>query len=762
MRSFKVLLALALFTTISFGQSRNYYPDNSIKVFTGSIEQNLAWCGGFNNPQFTMGDINNDGKQDLVVYESFKGVKTFINSGIAGTPVYTYAPEYALNFPPVYNYLVLADINCDNVPDLIHEGSSGYSIYKGYYNSLNRLCFSYLKDLYYYNDVHLPGGVNAFNNPQDIPAIVDVDNDGDLDFISYDILGGYLNWYRNMKAEHSLPCDSLEIYLWDRCWGKSYQGFYRTHMLERSCDNSGLHRSSDTAARTTHSGNTPCLFDWDMDGDYDYLDGSVSFNEMTFMKNGRIEYSSVDSMVAQDTTWQTGGHTISLPTWPAAFNIDIDQDGKKDLLIAPNATNASENYKCVWFYRNQTTPGSPNWQFMSDTCLIDKTVDAGTAAYPAFFDYDRDGKPDMFVGSDGYMQSSGLLRSRISYYHNTSTTGTPSFTLVTKDFLQMDTFAFQGAAPTFGDIDRDGLVDMLVGHTNGTITYYKNTASLPSAQPIWIPQQITLRDSAGTVINVGGKATPFVYDVDKDLKKDLVIGNMYGTLQYYRNVSTFPGNISLKLINQKLGNIKADPNQLFNCNSVPFIGRVDSTGRDYLLLGSNSGNIYRFDSIASGDTTLTYPMLDSQFAFVDSTYLLYNHPGSQFGVYGNLRSAPAIADVDGDGDYEMVVGTVLGGLNLYKRKIDPFLSVQDPAPVGLLNIYPNPASNSITINWSASDRGNLTITITDLSGRTYATINCNATQGHATTDISALANGMYIVNMIGADTRYYGKLTIVR
>jgi hypothetical protein len=35
------------------------------------------------------------------------------------------------------------------------------------------------------------------------------------------------------------------------------------------------------------------------------------------------------------------------------------------------------------------------------------------------FDYDKDGKLDLFVGSDGYYQSTGLLRSKVLYYQAT-------------------------------------------------------------------------------------------------------------------------------------------------------------------------------------------------------------------------------------------------------------------------------------------------------------------------------------------------------
>src|SRR4051812_47292310 len=82
-------------------QGAVYLEDTTINV-TNPQAQNLplAWAGGFNNPQFTMGDLDHDGLNDLVVFEKFPNkIRTFINKGTAGNPNYVYAPHYAKNFP---------------------------------------------------------------------------------------------------------------------------------------------------------------------------------------------------------------------------------------------------------------------------------------------------------------------------------------------------------------------------------------------------------------------------------------------------------------------------------------------------------------------------------------------------------------------------------------------------------------------------------------------------------------------------------------
>ncbi len=759
MSRFYTLLSVLLLSGKLFAQEFYQY-DTTVKVYAYSRELQMPWCGGFNNPQFSEADLNHDGLQDLVAFEKGLGVMTLVNIGlVGGTPAYRYAPQYALNFPPAYDFLQLKDYNCDGIADMFNRGNDGFEVYKGYYNAGNELCFTFYRNLYYYNDVFSGGAANAFVNPGDIPAIADVDGDGDIDFVAYYITGGYMYYYKNMRVEDNLDCDSIRIKLKDRCWGKTYQGFYRTHQLGYSCNNNGLLRPAE---KVTHSGNSICLFDWDMDGDMDYLDGNVSFDELTFLKNGRLETTyPVDTMIDQDTLWQTGGKQVSLSTWPAAFNIDADQDSKKDLLIAPNAGSGSENYNCVWYYKNNSTSGTPSWQFMSDSFLVDRSIDLGTASYPMLFDYNKDGKLDLFVGSDGYRQTGGGLKSRLSLYKNTSSSGTTSFTLDTKDFAGMSVHSFDGAAPAAGDIDHDGKTDLILGHTNGTLSYFKNMAVSESVQPDWQPNQLVLKDIDGNTINVGGNAAPFIYDIDKDGRKDLIIGNIYGYLQFYHNESTTPGVIKLKLTNNKLGKAKSDPSQNFGNYAAPFIGKLDPSGTDYLLMGSNSGNLYQYTGFQTGDTTALYSLVDGRYSYIDSTLSLYNHPATTYGRYGNRRSTVAVGDIDGSGSYSLIKGNVRGGLEFYKRKV---YIAQVPLVYEncIVNLYPNPANEVLNISWKGVNEDLIKVSIVDVSGKVCMTKNFASTSGNSTLMIGHLATGVYICLLQSGACKYYSKFTVIR
>lgn len=763
MRSiWKAAVALSALALSGKIYAQEYYqPDTTVKVYAYNKKLNIPWCGGFNSPEFSNADLNHDGVLDLVVYERDRSVSTFINTGfVNGLPVYRYDPKYALTFPALRSYMLMADYNCDGITDLFHRGDDGITVFKGFYNASDQLCFDFYRSLMYYNDMLAGGPSQAYVNPSDIPGIADVDGDGDLDFTSYYISGGYMYYHRNMRVEDGLPCDSIRIKLVDRCWGKVEQGGERTHHLQYTCDNGGLLRSAE---KKTHPGNATCLLDIDMDGDIDYLDGSVSFNDVVFLKNGKAENSyPIDSFVAQDTTWQTGGKIVSMLSWPAPFNLFVDQDNKKDLIFAPNVYNGGENYKCAWYYKNLSTTGTANWQFQSDTFLVDQTIDVGSGSYPMLFDYDKDGKLDLLVGSDGYRQPSGLLRASMSYYRNTSTPGNPSFTLETKDVAGLYAQNFQGIVPTAGDMDNDGRSDLVVGHLDGKLSFFRNMAASETVAPDWQLTQLELMDETGAVINVDANAAPFIYDVDKDGKKDLVIGSTFGTLRYYQNVTLIPGTLKLRLINKTLGDAKVEPGQSYFIYSTPFIGKIDPSGIDQLLMGSNSGSIYRWSGIDSGDTTLTYTLMDSEYAYIDTTFNIARRP--TYGMYNNRRTSVTVGDIDGSGSYVLIKGNIRGGLEIYKRKVytaEPPV-YRDHVQV---KVYPNPANNALNISWSGindTEIRTVEASIIDITGRLCMEKTASTAQGLTQFTINDLPQGMYVCILRAGSGRYYSKFSIIR
>jgi len=746
----RLLCALLVAAPISlFAQSQGevYRPDTSFKVYAGGQEKTIAFGGGFNNAQLSLADVNNDGTKDLVVFEKMGNqVKVYINYGTAGAPDYRYREEYERNFPAIMNYMQLHDYNCDNVPDLFHRGITGFDVYRGYYNASSQLSFTHFKGLWHPNSAGT-SMVNAYCDPGDIPGIVDIDADGDLDFLAFSILGFRIQFYRNMRVEDGLPCDSIRVVLADKCWGDIFQDFERTHELNVPCTNRPADEDPATAlsgvAKTTlHTGNTLCFFDHEGDGDMDYLNGSISFSDIQFLKNGRVEGSlQEDLIVAQDTTWQSNGHIFNMPNWPSAFWLDYDQDGDRDIVITPHGQNVSENYNCVAWYRNTGSDAAPVFLYQGDTLLSRLTIDQGTGSYPMLYDYDKDGKTDLFVGGDGFFQPNGNLRAKIAYYRNTSTGSDLSFTLMNEDFLNIFAANHRGAYPAVGDLDNDGKDDLVVGHSNGKISFYKDTSAVTGA-PEWKLITDTLRDINNNNIDSTQFPAPFIYDIDKDGKKDLILGGSAGRLYCYLNEGN-TGELKLQHHSSYLGGVKADPQVYFGAYSAPFIGKLDNTGQDFLLVGSNSGILYRYTGFQNGNISTTYPRIDSGYSLINRSW----------GPNSGFRSVPAVADLDGDGKYEMVMGNILGGVKIYKQAIN--VGIEDPGSTAeTVKLYPNPAKDVLRIEWNETfSRGaDVSVSVYSVTGQYLGGQNFKGSLT-GTISLHGFAPGTYFCNIVTAGGR---------
>ncbi len=757
-----ILLLLPFCCTAQSGAKLVYQEDSSIKIFAYGSQRLLGWSGGFNAPQFAQADLNKDGLKDLVVFEAYDGViKTFLNRGTSTAAQYVYAPVFAKNFPVCADYLKLEDYNRDGIADLIHKGIGGFAVYKGYYNGQNQLCFNFYRELRY-NSPSIIGSVNAYSQPGDIPGVADVDGDGDLDFFGYNVTGGLITFYKNCQVELGLPKDSIRICVPSNCWGHALQAYYRTYLLgvvpahnSPYCDDFGtfscrMVNGQQMYKEARHQGNCMLVFDYDGDGDADLLDGNISFPDLQMLTNGRAQYGGTDSMISQDTLWQSGGHKLNLYQWPAAFYADADGDGKRDLLISPHDAAAGENYKTVVFYRNTGSAAAPQFTYQNDTFLVDKTVDMGTGSYPVLYDYNRDGRRDLFVGSDGFFTPGGTFRSRIAYYQNSVVNGVTRFTLVTNDFGGIGTQSFQGAAPAFGDLDGDGLDDMVIGHSDGTMSFYKNTAFGNNVQPQWTLSQLMLKGALNDTLDAGYYAAPLIYDMNKDGKPDLLVGNQSGRISYYQNAPA-AGQPGLTLGTNKLGDIETVPGNFAAGFSTIWIGKMDAAGPELLVCGNGAGNLLRYSGFQTGNVTAPYTLVDSNYNGIDV----------------GQRSAPAIGDADSDGVTDIILGNRLGGLNLFKLGPAPTTTgIAGYSPItGNCMMYPNPAHDEVVITWNdafAAPDAPLRVTLHNALGQIVLSSDGAASRRAVTLNVAGLPAGVYTCRIEAPGALQSLKLSVMR
>ena len=53
--------------------------------------------------------------------------------------------------------------------------------------------------------------------------------------------------------------------------------------------------------------------------------------------------------------------------FPAAYYLDVTNDGINDLIVATNTENNSENFESCWLYENIGQNNLPNFNFLQKT-----------------------------------------------------------------------------------------------------------------------------------------------------------------------------------------------------------------------------------------------------------------------------------------------------------------------------------------------------------------------------------------------------------
>ena len=450
----KTILACALVPNLLTAQVAITF-DPSVPVTQNGNQLPMAWSGGLNSPQFSDIDLNGDGLKDLFLFDrSGDKVITLLNNGQPGQASYTTTHAYDQVFPfdRLEQWALLRDYNGDGKEDIFSQTLGGFAVYK---NTSTGADLSFIEVDTLVRSNYVPTDANLYVVQVDIPGIEDIDGDGDLDVITFSIFGSYEEFHQNMSMELYGTADSLVFEVRNRCWGffsESLEG--NTMTLNNPCDynvpnpqmplhpptildTSGSSRA-ETGARDgsaggdrAHSGSTSLPIDLDGDGDKDLIIGDVMYKTLTALING----GDVDSayMTSQDTLFPSYDTPVQLDLFPAAFYEDVDNDGRRDLIVAPNSLSLAENQHGIRYYHNTGSDAAPVFDHQEDAFLQDRMLDFGEGAYPVPFDFDGDGLMDLLVSDYGYFVPSGPYPCKVAALRNTGTATAPAFTVVDTD-----------------------------------------------------------------------------------------------------------------------------------------------------------------------------------------------------------------------------------------------------------------------------------------------------------------------------------------
>jgi hypothetical protein len=706
----------------SITQAQTYVVDPLTIISESGRTLTAPFAGGLNNPQFWEAEVNNDGIPDLLVFDRNGGkVLPFVNGGESGIIDLEYRPELASNFPAMEYFVVTADYNCDGLEDIFTSFDDGIQVYQAVPES-DEVIYELAIEKLTYTEIGFSFDVSV--GIIDIPAFVDVNGDGDLDMLTFKLVGGFVDYFENQAVENGDDCGVMMLEHVNSCWGDFYEsGINKAVDLDSTCSESPAERSG------MHAGSTFLAFDQDADGDIDLALGDLSFDNINFLRNGGTP--ELAHISEQDTLYPNYSVPVSITTFPAPFLFDLDNNGHRDLIVAPNKDGFGFNTKNVWWYNNVATDDTYVFEFVHDSLLVMDMIDLGTGAHPFFFDHNADGLLDMVIGNYGYFEDGNFI-GRMALYENVGNSELPAFQLVTRNYSDLEIYGFRSLHPTFGDIDADGDIDLLIGEENGFIHLFKNTAGA-GATATFI---LTGPNFQG--IDVGKFSTPQLVDVNEDGLLDLIIGEENGNLNFYENQGTASEPVYV-LIDELWGGVDVRKPLTLTGYSAPWLMK-DADNSWMLYVGSLSGFIYQYDP--TDDFTGLFTKLTESFSGIDE------------GGYTTVT----LADISADGIPELLTGNDRGGITLY-RDASTIVAMNELTVHAGLQIFPNPGNG---LFYSKTEDGlPVTFQVYSMDGKWQMSGSISGSDVEVI-DMTKLANGVYfIVSQSTANGRRFSEKVIL-
>ncbi len=732
---FLYLLCSILTTTSALAQKAWFGFDTTTTVTRNGQVLRNPWAGGLNAAQISTMDLDGDGTDDLVAFDrSSQRVTTFLAD--AAAKIYRHAPSYEARFPDMANWMLLVDYDRDGIKDLFTHTPQGIKVYRKT-KTAETWTWKLFKPLL--NTVGFSGKINLLVVATDIPALVDADDDGDLDVVTFEILGNYLEMHQNMSMERYGVPDSLEFVRNGQCWGNFVKEHCNDFKMGFDCGSvETLARSADGGvpnARIMHAGNAVLLQDLNGDGRKDLLYGHVTCDNIARLVNtgtNRVgNFTSFDiDYPAQDP--------IRFDIFPAVYAEDVDFDGVKDLLAAPNVYanegNLMDFQSSVWYYHNAGTENNPRYEQRQKNFLQDQMIDIGESAAPAFFDVDGDGDQDMVVGTGGTRGETGF-RATLQLFRNVGDARTPRYEWTTGEYMALSqTLQLTGIKPQWADFNGDGVVDLGFAGTSFKgfeYRYVPNRASRNAAVQLDIKQAVTL--TLPPQVRSGDE--PFFYDTDNDGDLDLLVGTSQGNILYFKNTGT-AAQANYQLVDEKLGGIGANFTGRFvsiavadlDLDGQPDLLTADQTGTVRVLHQGTFGNWSRRDSI-----------------------IVQNGSGISAPRLGTYLHA-TITDYNADGKPDVALGTYEGGVRLLTNALPAVVTVLDPVPADKFMAYPNPAARYVRVRSLQA----AVLDIIAVDGRVLRSGIALEPDTETTLDIGSWSPGLYLFRA------QYGERVVVK
>lgn len=274
---------------------------------------------------------------------------------------------------------------------------------------------------------------------------------------------------------------------------------------------------------------------------------------------------------------------------------------------------------------------------------------------PNLVDLDNDGDFDLVLGHRGDL---------ILYFENIGNRTTPQFVQrhgEDNPFYGIDVGSY--SMPTLLDLDGDGDFDLAVGTYPGILVYFENIGN--SGSPLFMERAGT--DNPLIIINViyiddynfyGVLAIPTALDLDNDGDLDFIItSGGHQRISYFENIGnrTTPYFMKREDTNNPLSGLQPKFTELYGATAVSFASLdLDNDGDLDLVAGNVYGTLSYVENVGSPSTPvfILHEGFDNPF----------------YGIDVISESFPASADIDGDGDPDLIVSGAGGRIYFFENK----------------------------------------------------------------------------------------------
>ncbi len=726
----------------SWGQT---FGSIDIPIYKNGVLLSNAAVGGLKIPHFSNIDIDGDGIKDLLVFDrTGNQVMPFIKTGPIGNTDYRYAPEYINDFPQMSGWVLLRDYNGDGIEDIFTSNNDfNIRVWKGSRLPNGRLSFSRL----FFENVSKREILNfkidgnyaeIYNSNLDVPAIVDIDNDGDLDVFTFSSSSVSVSFYKNMSVELGRPLDEFHFIRPTTCWGNFVEG-QLDEIIKLSdnpliCARNNVSDGINSGQR--HDGSTLNILSLNGDDLPDLLIGDIGFSNIQALINGGTKDNA--HMISVEKNFPIYDTPIDIRDFVATFSVDVDGDDIVDL-IATTVSISGTNKDHIWYYKNMGNNKTPQFKLMTKNFLLDKMPNLYSNSHPCFVDVNQDGLMDLVVGTGGFKLSDVDRVNSLVLMLNTGTNTQPKFEIIDEDYLSLsrDTNIVSRLAPSLGDMDNDGDLDLIIGDAVGRLTYFENIAGPGQTFAFsQTPQYKYPNDDFSVLEN----SKPFIYDVNGDGLYDIIVGKKNVQLHVLINQGTkenpvFTSNPRTLPNIFNLGSFI--PNNSFRFgNGAPHI--IISEGRPILLFGTENSGILSYDT---GEDLAKSPFTQ----ILQTTETLLKDSGL----------VPSLYDIDNDGYYEMAVGNTRGGILFFSTHFKTGSSnIVNNSLSKDIKIYPNPAKGWFTISGITAGTQ---LELYNINGQYIRNL-----KSEDIIDVSDLNSGTYYLKLQNSTEVYTHKIVIIK